>query len=156
MRYLLGFLLVIFSTTSTVWAQSQADLERFFQGQTVTLRIDLPATREGVNIYPERAQSFNYQEYEKRIQRHGALVRGYEVVTISGVSVKGECIEVMVTGYSTPQDVARFNIHFNRIESWMLTPATVIEALKKYVEFQPETIAGAVRSRTETRVASIY
>ena len=143
MRYLIGFLLVIFSTTSTVWAQSEADLERFFQGQTVTLRIDLPATRDGVNIHPERAQSFDQQEYEKRIRRHGALVRGYEVATISDVLVKGERIEVVLAGYGTPQDVARFNIHFNRVESWMLTPAAVIDALKPYVEFERDDIAAA-------------
>lgn len=156
MRYLLAFLFVIFSTTSTVWAQSEADLERFFQGQTVTLRIDVPATRDGVNIHPERAQSFNHQEYDKRLGRHGALVRGYEVVTISDVSVKGERIEVVLSGYGTPQDVARFNIHFNHIEPWMLTPAAVIDALKPYVEFQPDDIAAARHAGSAGRVASIH
>ena len=136
MRYLLAFLFVLISTTGTVCAQSATDLEQFFTGKTVTMRIDLPATREGINVYPERSEPFDYPEYEKRMERHGALVRGFEVVTISELNVNGNQIEVRVAGFGTPSDVARINIHFNRIESWMLTPAIVMDALKPYVEFE--------------------
>jgi len=54
MRHFIGLLIIIFSLTGTAWAQSESDLKQFFEGKTVTLRIDLPATKEGVNIYPER------------------------------------------------------------------------------------------------------
>lgn len=141
MKHILGLLIIIFSLTGTAWAQSETDLKQFFEGKTVTLRIDLPATREGVNIYPERSQPFDYKEYGDRLKRHGAFVRGFEVVTITELDVKGKQIEVQVAGYGTPQGVARFNIHFNRIDSWMLTPVAVVDALSRYVDFDNSLVA---------------
>lgn len=143
MRRIIGFLIIIFSTTSTVWAQSETDLKQFFEGRTVTLRIDLPATKEGVNVYPERSQPFDYKEYENRMKRHGAFVRGFEVVTITTLKVKGKRIEIQIAGEGTPHGVARFNIHFSRIESWMLTPVALIDALGRYVEFETATADAA-------------
>lgn len=141
MKNFIGLLIIVFSLTGTAWAQSETDLKQFFEGKTVTLRIDLPATKDGVNIYPERAQSFDYEEYGERLKRHGAFVRGYEVVTITKLDVKGDEIEVQLAGYGTPDGVARFNIHFNRIESWMLTPVAVVDALNRYVDFDNSLIA---------------
>jgi len=151
MLRLIGFLIIIFSAISPVWAQSETDLKQSFEGRTVTLRIDLPATKAGVNIYPERSQPFDYREYENRIKRHGAFVRGFEVVTITTLKVKGKHIEVQFAGHGTPHGVARFNIHFSRIESWMLTPVALLDALGRYVEFQTDVVSsfrqsgGAVR-----------
>jgi hypothetical protein len=141
MKKFIGLLIFIFSLTGTAWAQSESDLKQFFEGKTVTLRIDLPATKDGVSIYPERAQSFDYREYGERLKRHGAFVRGYEVVTITRLEVKGAEIRVQLAGYGTPQGVARFNIHFNRIEPWMLTPVAVVDALNRYVDFGSSLIA---------------
>jgi hypothetical protein len=141
MKHILGLLIIIFSLTGTAWAQSESDLKQFFEGKSVTLRIDLPATREGVNIYPERSQPFDYKEYGDRLTRYGAFVRGYEVVTITKVDVNGKQIEVQVAGYGTPYGVARFNIHFNRIDSWMLTPVALVDALGRYVDFDNSLIA---------------
>lgn len=141
MKHFIGLLIILFLFTVTGRAQSETDLRQFFEGKTVTLRIDLPATKDGVNIYPERSQPFDYKEYGERLQRHGAFVRGYEVVTITRLDVKGKEIEVQLAGYGTPQGVARFNIHFNRIESWMLTPIAVVDALNRYVDFDNSLIA---------------
>ena len=141
MRRFIGLLIVVFSLTGTAWAQSESDLRQFFEGKKVTMRIDLPATKDGVNIYPERSQPFDYKEYGDRIERHGAFVRGFEVVTITKLDVKGKEIEVQIAGYGTPQGVARFNIHYNRIESWMLTPLAVVDALNRYVDFDNSLLA---------------
>ena len=141
MKHFIGLLIIFFLFTLTGRAQSATDLKQFFEGKTVTLRIDLPATKNGVNIYPERSQPFDYKEYGERLKRHGAFVRGYEVVTITKLDVKGKEIQVQLAGYGTPQGVARFNIHFNRIESWMLTPIAVVDALNRYVDFDNSLIA---------------
>ncbi len=150
MKHFIGLLFIVLSFTGTAWAQSESELKQFFEGKSVTLRIDLPATKNGVNIYPERAQGFDYKEYGERLKRHGAFVRGYEVVRITKLDVKGDEIEIQVAGHGTPEGVARFNIHFSRIESWMLTPVAVVDALNRYVDFDNSLIAslqtgGAVR-----------
>jgi hypothetical protein len=145
MKHILGLLVIIFSLTGTVSAQSEKDLKQFFEGKTVTLRLDLPATKEGVNIYPERSQAFDYKEYEDRLKQHGAFVRGFEVVTITKLDFKGKYIELQVAGYGTPEGVARFNIHFNRIDPWTLTPFAVVEALRRYVDFEDSLWASTIR-----------
>ena len=141
MNKFIGLLIIIFSLTGTAGAQSEGELKQFFEGKSVTLRIDLPATKDGVNIYPERAQPFDYKEYGERLKRHGAFVRGHEVVKITKLDVQGDEIEVQVAGYGTPEGVARFNIHFKEIESWMLTPVAVVDALHRYVDFDNSLMA---------------
>ena len=113
----------------SVFAQSPADLKASFEGKQVTFRIDMPATNDGVSLYPERAQSLDYIEYNKRLRNHGAAFHRGELATITGVRISDNSIEVRFG------KTARFNVHFARIESWMLTPATLIDALNRYVAF---------------------
>jgi len=127
MRVVCGILLIIVSGL-TVTAQS-TDVKAYFEGKQVTFRIDMPATNDGVNVYPERAQSLDYIEYNKRLRNHSAAIHRGELATITKVRITDNSIEVRFG------ETARFNVHFARIESWMLTPATLIDALSRYVEF---------------------
>jgi len=127
MRVVCGILLIIVSGL-TVTAQS-ADVKAYFEGKQVTFRIDMPATNDGVNVYPERAQSLDYIEYNKRLRNHGAAIHRGELATVKEIRISDNSIEVRFG------KTARFNVHFARIESWMLTPATLIDALNRYVEF---------------------
>ena len=148
MRSIFVVILLIASVALTASAQSESDLKTYFEGKQVTLRIDLP-TSEGVNVYPERAQSLNYDEYNERLKDHGASIHRGDKATISKVTVKYRHIEVQFAGNS------RFNIHFTRVESWMLTPATVVDALIRYVEFS-ESDKKSARLQQSSVVAAGY
>ncbi len=132
MRRIFSVLFILIATAFSVAAQSETDLKNYFQGKAVTVRIDMPATSAGVNIYPERAQSLDYNEYNERLASSGAAIQRGKSAMISKLRVKGNHIEVQL---STTDRSARFNVHFARIESWMLSPAGLIDALNRFVEF---------------------
>lgn len=208
-------------------AQSEIQLKQYFEGRFVTLKIDMPATKHGVSIYPERQEPLNYGEYGTRLKQYGSAIRRGEAVMITKIKVKGKHLEFQLGGggygtfgdetvtsasvSSTPksrrekrlegelkretdperrsrlknelaelrqersrEDVrkaaiaaeadeirrerierkalqggSRFNIHFQRIDSWNLTPEAVIYALRRYVDFSEEE-TGRSGNRTET------
>ena len=130
MRNFLAICFILGLSVATVSAQSERTLNRYFEGKQVTLRIAIPRTRRGVDVYPERAQPLDIGDYTKRLSESGALYNRGEKASIKRLEVRSDRIEVILAANSTG-----FSIHFNRLESWMLTPASVVDALGRYVEF---------------------
>lgn len=143
MKRLFVVITLLFGAVASVSAQTEKDLKKFFEGKQVKSRIDLPNTKDGVNIYPERAQSFDYEEYAGRVKQRGVVTQRDGIAVISRVRVKDRHIEVQVrpVGANTMIDGSRFNVHFERIDSLVLTPQVLVEALTRYVEFSPEDVA---------------
>src|SRR5688572_3066786 len=48
-------------------AQSEADLKRYFEGKRVVLRIDMPGTEQGVDVYPGTDRPLDYPRYASRL-----------------------------------------------------------------------------------------
>ena len=130
MRSFLAIIMVIGSAVLTFAGQSERDLKKTFEGKQVTFRIQMPATKDGVDIYPERAQSLDYREYGERIKEHGVSIQRGDVATITDLKFSYNGIAVQFANTQT-----RFYIHFARLEPWMLTPATLVDALNRFVEF---------------------
>jgi hypothetical protein len=128
MRSIFAILVIIGSLTVTTSAQTESELKKLFEGKSVTFRIDMPATSDGVNIYPEKAHSINYTEHHKRLKTHGATLLRGESARVTELRIGDGQIDVDFASTG-------FRIHFDRMETWMLTPATVVDALKRYVEF---------------------
>ena len=131
-----NFVVIIFFlglSTATVAAQSERSLKRYFEGKQVALRIALPEQTHGVDIYPERTHSLNFKAYAEQLSGCGAFLNRGDSAPITRLKVHANEIELAIAGTRTG-----FNIHFNRLESWMLTPATVVDALSRYVEFGAE------------------
>jgi hypothetical protein len=136
-----SFLIIVFIvalSVATASAQSERTLNRYFEGKQITLRIAIPETKRGVDLYPERAQPLNIQEYTERLRESGVLYSRGEKTLITKVEVHSNRIEIRLGADSTG-----FNIHFSRLEAWMLTPATVVDALGRYVEFNHNDKNGA-------------
>ena len=60
MRRLLVAVVLVHVVGMAAMAQSEGDLKRYFEGRKVTVLIDMPATKEGVDIYPERDQPLEF------------------------------------------------------------------------------------------------
>jgi hypothetical protein len=120
--------------TITAQGQSAKAIQTFFEGKQVVLRIDMPGTSSGVNLYPERSRALDYREYSERLKTHGIALEAGSVASINRLKVKSNHLELQLSSVTTPE-IVRFNVHFNRIDEWMLTPATVVDALRRYVEF---------------------
>ena len=89
----------------SVVAQDKADvkryedeLKRYFEGKQVTLKIDMPATKQGVDIHPERSQPLNYSEYADRIKGAGTAIRTGESIMVTKVRVKDKHVEFQLGG----------------------------------------------------------
>jgi hypothetical protein len=83
---------------ASVNAQSEPELKKYFEGRHVTIKIDMPATKDGVNVYPLREQQIDYNEYGDRIKRNGTSIRAGDSVVVTKVKVNGDRIEFQLAG----------------------------------------------------------
>lgn len=89
----------IFAVLSSVsFAQSEEELKRYFEGREVVLRIDMPATKDGVNVYTNKENPFDYSQYASRLRESGTSIRKGEAIMITKVKIKGNHIEFQLGG----------------------------------------------------------
>src|SRR5262249_15033712 len=79
-------------------AQSEADLKRHFEGKKVKVLIDLPATKEGVDVYPERSQPLDFSDYARRIKQYGIALEEGDRAMITKIRIKERHIEFQLGG----------------------------------------------------------
>jgi hypothetical protein len=79
-------------------AQSELDLRKFFEGKKVMLKMDMPATNEGVDTFPQRDLPLDYDQYGKRLKRFGTAIRSGDEVIVTRVRAKDRIIEFQLAG----------------------------------------------------------
>lgn len=77
---------------------AQADLEQFFKGRKVKVKIDMPATKYGIDVWPTRNPQMNYDDYAKRLKQFGTAVHEGDLLLITKVKVKKDLIEFQLGG----------------------------------------------------------
>ena len=55
-------------------AQSEAALKEYFEGRTVKLKLAMPGTEDGVDIYPA-VQPLDYPRHAGRLKNYGTALR---------------------------------------------------------------------------------
>ena len=97
---------LILSLTTALPAQSEADLRRHFEGKRVTLKIDMPGTEQGVDIYPGTERPLDYPRYASRLKDHGTAIESGDDAMITKIRVKSSHIEFQLDGggYGTMGD----------------------------------------------------
>jgi len=73
-------------------------LKRFFEGRSVVVRLDMPATSDGIDVYPEREDPLDYSEVGDRIRSSGVALHEGERVTVTKVKVKDDLTEFQLGG----------------------------------------------------------
>jgi hypothetical protein len=58
----------------------------------------MPATKDGVNVYAARAQTFDYSNYAAKLRQRGASIRRGDSAMITKIKVKGKHIEFQLDG----------------------------------------------------------
>ena len=88
-------------------AQSEGALRTAFEGRTITLKVDMPASSQGVDVYPQEVMPVDFREVAQRLKDHGTAIRTGQPVMITKVSVKKAHIELQLGGggYGTFGDV---------------------------------------------------
>jgi hypothetical protein len=90
--------IVILMAAAFAAAQTEDELKRFFEGRRVVVKIDLPATKDGVNVYPERSQPVDYNHYGNLLKAFGISLREGDRVMITKIKLKDKHIEFQLGG----------------------------------------------------------
>lgn len=101
MRYIQNLLLsvaVIFTFATFASAQSENDLKNFFEGKRVEVKIDMPASKDGINVYPERERQIDYGKYAQSLKTYGTSLLEGDRIMITKIKVKDKHIEFQLGG----------------------------------------------------------
>jgi hypothetical protein len=79
-------------------AQNEAALKSYFEGRSVTLRMDMPGTSDGVDVHADARRAVDFGKYKDDLKRYGAAIRSGDSVTVTLVKVKKDLIEFQLGG----------------------------------------------------------
>lgn len=94
----LAIAVVTLLTAAPAFAQSEAALKSYFEGRTVSPRIDMPGTADGVDVQFDGQRSRDLQEYRDRLKRFGVAIHAGDPVVVTMVKVKKDLIEFQLGG----------------------------------------------------------
>jgi len=105
-------LLALLLLASPVLAQSEAALKEHFEGKTVTVKLAMPGTEDGVDIYPLDSRPLDYTRYADRLKDYGTAIKAGEEVMVTKIKVKSKLIEFQLGGggYGTMGDETSSNV----------------------------------------------
>jgi hypothetical protein len=96
--YTLLTCLTLLSVPLGLAAQSERALRQHFEGRQVTVRLDMPGTEDGVDIYPGTSQPLDYPRYATRLKDFGTAIRNGQTVMVTKIKVKEKLIEFQLAG----------------------------------------------------------
>jgi hypothetical protein len=103
-RPLLTMLLLL--SPAAVHGQSEPALREYFEGRTVKLKIAMPGTEDGVDIYPGTPKPLDFPRHASRLKGNGTALRAGDDALVTKIKVKGNLIEFQLDGggYGTMGD----------------------------------------------------
>lgn len=79
-------------------AQDEAALRAYFEGRTVTVKIAMPATEAGIDVYPGTPQPIDYPDLAKRMKKNGLAIQAGQTALVTKLKVKAKLIEFQLDG----------------------------------------------------------
>lgn len=79
-------------------AQDEAALKAFFEGKTVVVKVDMPATSAGVDVFPDARSPMDFDAYSQRLKTTGVALHAGESAMVTKVHVKDKLIEFQLAG----------------------------------------------------------
>ncbi len=101
-------------------AQNEAALRQAFEGKMVSVRIAMPGTSRGIDVFPQQQAAVNFPQVADRMKDFGTALKAGDQVMVSKVAVKGNShIEFQLGGggYGTLGDDAGTPRVFTGFES---------------------------------------
>lgn len=94
-------------------AQTENDLKNYFEGKRVEVKIDMPASKDGVNVYPERERPIDFSRYSQALKTYGTSVMEGDRIMITKIKVKDKHIEFHLGGggYGTFADETSSSVY---------------------------------------------
>lgn len=99
---LLGLLIL----PAVVQGQSEAVLKEYFEGRTVKVKIAMPGTESGVDVYPATARPLDFPRHADRLKDNGTALKAGDEALVTKIRVKSKLIEFQLDGggYGTMGD----------------------------------------------------
>ena len=79
-------------------AQTEADLRAAFESKQVIVKIDMPGSSSGIDIYPQRKPMMKADEYSRELRRYGVSIKKDTTIMVTKVRVRDEHIEFQLGG----------------------------------------------------------
>jgi hypothetical protein len=105
---------VLFADAGGAAAQNPDSLSAFFEGKQVVVKMDMPGTQKGVEIYPDRPQPLDAKSYGDRLKEFGVSLQNGDTTMVTKVKVNKDNIEFQLGGggYGTAGDNTDVSVHF--------------------------------------------
>jgi hypothetical protein len=99
--------------TPALHAQSEAALKERFEGHPVTLKLAMPGTEDGVDVYPGTEKPLDYSRYASRLKNFGTAIKSGQSALVTKIKVKSSLIEFQLDGggYGTMGDETSSNVN---------------------------------------------
>lgn len=106
--------LALFAVASHASAQNPDALSPFFEGKQVVVKMDMPGTQKGVDIYPDRTPALDAKSYGDRMKQFGVSLRNGDTVMVTKVKVNKDNVEFQLGGggFGTAGDDSDTSVHF--------------------------------------------
>jgi hypothetical protein len=104
----------VFTGLGAAVAQNPDALSPFFEGKQVVVKMDMPGTQKGVDIYPGRPQPLDVKSYADRLKDYGISLQKGDSVMVTKVKVNKDNIEFQLGGggFGTARDNSDTAVHF--------------------------------------------
>lgn len=86
------------AVASRAHAQSESALRQAFEGKTVTVKLDMPGTSKGVDVYPLETIPLNFREVADRTKDYAIALKMGQQVMVTKLVVKKDHIEFQLGG----------------------------------------------------------
>ena len=105
--------LILLHAPLNAYAQSEAALKEFFEGQTVTVKVAMPGAEDGVDVYPGTAKPLDFPRHASRLKQYGTALRSGDRALVTKLKVKSKLIEFQLDGggYGTMGDETSSNVN---------------------------------------------
>jgi hypothetical protein len=93
-------------------AQTETVLKEYFEGRTVSPKLAMPGSEDGIDIYPGSPRPLDYPKYASRLKKYGTSIKASEPVTVTKIKLKSKHIEFQLGGggYGTFGDETSNNV----------------------------------------------
>ncbi len=105
---------ILFAGGRAAIAQNPDMLSGAFEGKQVVVKMDMPGTQKGVDIYPGRPQPLDVKSYSDRLKDFGVSVRNGDAVMVTKVKVNKDNVEFQLGGggFGTAGDNTDTSVYF--------------------------------------------
>jgi hypothetical protein len=109
-----AILTILLLASTCLGAQNFSNLSQFFEGKQVIVKIDMPGSQQGIDIYPQKGNQMDAKSYGKRMKEFPVSIRNGDMVMVTTVKVKDKSIEFQLArgGFGTFGDDTDTRVKF--------------------------------------------